>query len=295
MLKKKYTEITVKSALHYHESEMPCHWDVNIYRGCGHGCRYCFAQYSHDYLDAGDFFGNIFVKLNVAEVFERELRKKTWKKSRINLAGVTDSYQPAEEKYKIMPGILTSLIRHKNPVVITTKSSLILRDLELIKELASVTSVSIGSSITMMDENLRQLLEPCASPVMDRFRLLKACKDAGCHVNILLTPVLPFITDSLENMEEIYRIAKSIGINGISPWPLNLKGSTKNHFFVFLSAHFPELLPSYRQTYKGWHVDKTYDNELRKKVLYLRGKYEIPGISLPPEKREKEIIQLSLF
>jgi len=288
-------EITVKSALHFHESEMPCHWDVNVYRGCGHGCKYCFAQYSHDYLDSGDFFNEIFVKKNVAEVLEKELSKKSWKKPRINLAGVTDSYQPAEAHYQKMPGILKVLARHRNPVILTTKSSLILRDIELIRELASVTSVCIGSSITMMDEELRKLIEPGASPALERFRVLKQCKDVGCHVNILLTPVLPYITDSMENLEEIYRIGTSIGVNGISPWPLNLKGSTRRRFFNFLGEHFPGLLPGYYQLYKSWHVDSTYAEELREKVRYLRHKYNTPGISLPPEEQKPGTIQLSLF
>jgi DNA repair photolyase len=288
-------EITVKSALHYHESEMPCHWDVNVYRGCGHGCKYCFAQYSHNYLDSADFFDDIFVKSNIAEVLDKELSKKSWKKPRINLAGVTDSYQPAEAQYQKMPEILKILTRHRNPVIITTKSSLILRDIDLIKELASVTSVCIGASITMMDENLRKLIEPGASPALERFRVLKECKDAGCDVNILLTPVLPYITDSLENLEEIYEIGASIGVNGISPWPLNLKGNTRQRFFSFLKEYFPGLLPKYFQLYKSWHVDSTYAQELREKVKYLGHKYNTPGISLPQEEQKPETIQLSLF
>ena len=294
-LRMEYKEITVKSALHYHESEMPCHWDVNVYRGCGHGCRYCFAQYSHDYLDSGDFFGEIFVKRNIAEVLDRELSKKSWKKTLVNLAGVTDSYQPAEAHYRLMPGVLKVLIKHRNPIVLTTKSSLILRDIDLVRELASVTSVSIGTSITMMDENLRRIIEPGASPANERFQVLKECKDAGCRVNILLTPVLPYLTDSIENMEEIYRLAASIGVNGISPWPLNLKGSTKRKFFSFLSFHFPALLADYRQLYTRWHVDALYENELRKQVMFLRQKYGIPGISLPLVEQPRETIQLSLF
>ncbi|HNY04099.1 MAG TPA: hypothetical protein PKG48_16005, partial [Bacteroidales bacterium] len=147
-------ELTVKSALHYHESEMPCNWDVNVYRGCGHGCRYCFAQYSHDYLGAGNFFGEIFVKENVAGVLDHELSRRKWQHARINLSGVTDAYQPVEAHRNIMPEIWKVLIRHRNPVVITTKSSLILRDLDLIKELAGLTNVYVGATITMLDEDL---------------------------------------------------------------------------------------------------------------------------------------------
>ncbi|NTW45295.1 MAG: radical SAM protein, partial [Anaerolineaceae bacterium] len=98
-------EIFVKSVLHYHENEMPCNWDVNVYRGCGHGCRYCFAQYSHDYLGAGNFFGEIYAKVNVAERLDRELSRRTWRHARINLSGVTDAYQPAEAEKRLMPDV----------------------------------------------------------------------------------------------------------------------------------------------------------------------------------------------
>jgi DNA repair photolyase len=288
-------EIFIKSALHYHDNEMPCNWDVNVYRGCGHGCRYCFAQYSHEYLDSGDFFRDIFVKRNVAEILDRELSKKSWKKNRINLAGVTDAYQPLEAKIKLMPAVLKVLIKHRNPVVITTKSALILRDIDLIRQLASVTSVSIGSSITMMDEKLQKLLEPGASSPAERFRVLEECRDAGCWTNILATPVLPFITDSFQNLEEIYKNAALVRVNGLSVWPLNLRGNTKGRFFDFLRKHFPSLLPEYQRLFTGWTINKEYSEDLRKKALFLRNKYVIPGIHLPPDISEKEDVQLSLF
>lgn len=288
-------DMLVKTALHYHANEMPCNWDVNVYRGCGHGCKYCFAQYSHDYIGSGDFFRNILVKRNVAEVLDRELSRRTWKKQRINLAGVTDAYQPLEEKTRLMPDVLQVLIKHRNPVVITTKSSLILRDLELIRKLASVTSVSVGSSITMLDEKLQKVIEPGASSPADRFRIIRECKAAGCWTNILATPVLPYITDSLENLEELYVKAATTGVNGLSVWPLNLRGNTRERFFDFLREQFPSLLPDYQRLFTGWTIDKGYSDNLREKSLFLRNKYSIPGIHLPPVMTMGQEIQLSLF
>lgn len=288
-------EITVKSALHYHVNEMPCNWDVNIYRGCGHGCRYCFAQYSHDYLGAGNFFREIFAKANVAAVLDRELSKRKWRRARINLSGVTDAYQPAEAENKLMPDVWKVLIRHRNPVVITTKSSLILRDLDLIRELAGLTSVYVAASITLMDENQRKIIEPGAAAAEERFTVLERCREAGCIVNVMLTPVMPFINDDRENLEAIYQRAKKAEVAGLSAWPLNLRGSTKQKFFRFLEAAFPDLVPRYRELYAGSEIDGDYWEQVRVLKSELRDKYNLPGIRITPVEKPDEVIQLSLF
>ena len=287
--------LSAKSALHYHVNEMPCHYDVNVYRGCGHGCRYCFAQYSHDYLGAGNFFSEIFAKANVAALLDRELGKRTWRHARINLSGVTDAYQPAEAERKLMPDIWKVLIRHKNPVVITTKSALLLRDLELIRELASVASVYVAASITIMDEDLRKLVEPGAAPAEDRFRMLEECRKAGCTTNVMLTPVLPLINDSYDTFEEIYHRAKEAGVAGLSAWPLHLRGTTKQRFFRFLEAAFPLLVKPYRELYHGADVKGEYIEMIDRMKSELRKKYGLPGIAVPDSVRPDEVVQLSLF
>jgi DNA repair photolyase len=194
-----------------------------------------------------------------------------------------------------MPEVLKILIKHRNSVIITTKSSLILRDFELIRELASVTSVSIGSSITILDETKRKLFEPFASSASERFQLLDECRKAGCWTNILATPILPFINDSMDNLETIYQKGAEIGVRGISPWALNLRGNTRYRFFSFLRNALPELLPEYQRLFHGWSINKGYEADLRQKVLFLRSKYNIPGIHLPPQEKPEESVQLSLF
>ncbi len=288
-------EMVVKSALHYHVNEMPCNWDLNIYRGCGHGCRYCFAQYSHDYLGAGNFFMEIYAKTNVAGVLDRELSRRKWKHARINLSGVTDAYQPAEADRKIMPGVWEVLIRHRNPVVITTKSGLILRDLDLIGKLAGLTSVYVSSSITILDDELQKILEPGASSAITRFGVLDQCRKAGCITNVMLTPVLPLINDSPANFEGIYALASKVKVSGLSAWPLNLRGNTKQKFFNFLEAAFPEFLPAYRRLYWKSEVDHDYWNKITKMKDSLRKKYNIPGIRISNTTLHDPASQLSLF
>jgi len=288
-------EMVVKSALHYHENEMPCNWDLNIYRGCTHGCRYCFAQYSHDYLGNSNFFSEIFAKVNVAEVLDRELSRKSWKHARINLSGVTDAYQPAEADQKIMPGVWEILIRRRNPVVITTKSALILRDIDLIGKLASVASVYVGASITMLDDRIQKIIEPGAATTAQRFEVLERCRKAGCITNVMLTPVLPLINDSRENLEGICSFARKAQAAGLSAWPLNLRGNTKQKFFRFLEVAFPELLPAYRKLYQRSEIDRDYWEKISRIKDSLRQKYNLPGIQIPPAIPRASVEQLSLF
>jgi DNA repair photolyase len=268
---------------------------VNVYRGCTHGCRYCFAQYSHEYLGTGSFFTEIYAKANVAAVLDRELSRAKWRHARINLSGVTDAYQPAEAEKKIMPDIWKVLIRHRNPVVITTKSSLILRDIDLIAELAAVTSVYVGASITILAEKLRNIMEPGAAPAEERFKVLERMREAGCVTNVMLTPVIPLINDDLQNLEGIYCRAKKARVSGLSAWPLNLKGSTKQKFFRFLDARFPELLPRYREIYKGSEVSPEYWDSIRTLKSELQRRYGIPLIQIPSTQGREDGVQLSLF
>ncbi|WP_330656079.1 SPL family radical SAM protein [Alkaliphilus flagellatus] len=124
---RKYNEIICEVACTKLKRHMPYSWDLNIYRGCEHGCKYCYAMYSHQYLGSKDYFGNIFIKTNIVQKLEEQLSSSSWKREIINIGGVTDSYQPIEEEYKIMPKILKLLIKYKTPAIISTKSDLILR------------------------------------------------------------------------------------------------------------------------------------------------------------------------
>ena len=143
-----YQEITCSAAFRRVKGRFPFHWDLNPYRGCGHGCKYCFAVYSHRYLESDAFFDDIYVKTNIVEELEKQLRRPSWTREVINIGGVTDSYQQAEAHYRLMPEILRLLIQYKNPCIISTKSDLILRDFDLIARLAELTYVNVACTIT---------------------------------------------------------------------------------------------------------------------------------------------------
>ncbi len=275
MLNQDISEIKVKSGLHFHKQTFATNWDLNIYRGCSHKCKYCFAQYTHDYLNSPNFFNQIFVKINIPKILDKELSNPKWKKEPINLSGVSDPYQPAEASYKLMPKILKIFLKHKNPMVITTKSTLILRDKKLINELNKKTSVNIITSVSTTNENIRKLIEPLAPPTKQRIKMLKYFKSINCHTTLLIMPIIPYLTDNLENLESLFNIARLNQFDEVYTAPLHLRGNVKKPFLDFIKTHFPNIFPKITALYKGAYVSRVYRIELNKKIKYLRQKYQI--------------------
>jgi DNA repair photolyase len=292
---------------------LPFHWDLNIYRGCEHGCNYCYAMYSHSYLEKKeeyssaeeencDFFRRICVKTNIAEALEKQLGARTWKKELINIGGVCDSYQPAEAKYGLMREVLAVMIKHKNPVTISTKSDLILRDYDLLKELSELTCVNIAVTVTTMDEKLSSLLEPLASTPEKRFSVLRAFKDTAAVTGLHMMPILPYLTDSPRNLEQILSLAAECNVDYVLPVVLYLRGETRKHFFKFLKLNFPELVQPYRRLYSKGGADRTYKAELYGVLKPLMEKYHLSGDYLEhlepklfqPEKNLPQSRQLKL-
>lgn len=288
-------EIEAKSMLHYHDSKFATNWDANIYRGCAHNCVYCFAQYSHKYLGTDNFFGDVFAKVNAAEVLLREFRKKSWCRYPVNLCGVSDCYQPVEADCQIMPNVIKSFITHRNPLVICTKSTLMLRDIEMISMLSKLTEVSIAVSVSTLDEDKRRLIEPNAAPTMERLDMLNEFKKIGCHTTVLFMPVIPYISDDEHNLDRVFEIVKRYDFDSINVWQLHLRGNTKRAFLSFLSEHFSELLPKYKELYKYGEVSDEYRNWLMKKIKELRDKYEFYKSYKTITHKTMNNEQLSLF
>lgn len=289
-------EIEVKSALHYHDTKFASNYDLNIYRGCEHRCEYCFAQYSHEYLES-DFFNDIFVKTNIAEILDKELTKKPLNDCQINICGVCDCYQPFEEKYQLMPQILKVLIKHKQPVFILTKSPLILRDYDLIKELAEKTNVCISATVTTLNEEIRKKIEPHTFPSIERIKAIgKFATTTKCETNIMLMPIIPYLTDSIYNIEEIYKTTKSYGIKNIIPGPLHLRGNLKKNFYKFLSLHFPDTYKNIQHLYKNAYISKDYSQKLNNFLLKMKKKYNLYSYQMPDLQNNVYIPkQLDLF
>lgn len=288
-------EITAKSAIHYHDRAYTTNWDINTYRGCGHRCIYCFAQYSHKYLDSDKFFDDLSVKINIAEALNTDFLKRSWKKNPVNLCGVTDPYQPLEKQYELMPRIIEIFIKHKNPMIITTKSILLLRDLDLLEELNKVAWVDVRVSASAIDETIRKKIEPNAAPTLERLEMLGKITEKGIYAGVLMMPIIPYLTDYAENLERIFEISKKNGAKSIIPALLHLRGETKQIFYSYISELFPNLLEKIKPLYHGAYVDKNYSEKFFEKIKIIRKKYNFYNEKEKYRCDSAESAQLELF
>lgn len=280
------SKMEVKSAMTKLKRKIPYGWDLNIYRGCRHGCRYCYAMYSHQYMGNDKFFDNIYVKENIVEQLEKELSAANWKREVINIGGVTDSYQPAEAHYQLMPQILKLLIKYRTPAIISTKSNLILRDYDLIDELSRITYVNVAATITTMDEGIRNRLEPGGAASLERFEVLKEFRKTNASTGLHVMPIIPYITDGEENFDKMFSLAAECGVHYVLPGTLYLRGTTRQSFMAFIDKEFPDIREAFRKLYITGGADKAYKNTLYEMVNRLRDKYSLSSSYTKPMKEK---------
>ncbi len=278
-----YKEISCSTACNrINSSRLPFKWDLNIYRGCGHGCKYCYAIYSHRYLESENYFDDIYVKTNIVEQLEKQLKSKSWKREVVNIGGVTDSYQPVESKYKLMPDILKLMIKYRTPIIISTKSDLILRDFDLIAELASITYVNIASTITSMNEDIRKLIEPNGVESINRFKMLKEFKKTNASVGLHTMPTIPYITDDYENIDSLLYNASDCKVDYILSGVMYLRGKTRYVFFDFIKRELPQLYNKLQYLYRAGGVDKEYKDKFYLMYNSLKEKHNLSTAYIKP-------------
>ena len=235
-----YIESKAKSIVNKVESpDIGLSYSLNPYQGCEHGCVYCYARNSHNYWGYSgglDFETKIVVKTNAAELLDKKLNEKKWEAAPIMLSGNTDCYQPADKKYKITRDLLKVLWKHKHPVGIVTKNTLILRDLDILQNLAQHNLVNVAISINTIDDKLRQKLEPRASSVATRLALIEKLSRAGIPVTVLAAPIIPGLNDT-----DIIKLAKKVsdaGATSLHHIVVRLNGSVKEIFSDWLSRNY---------------------------------------------------------
>jgi DNA repair photolyase len=249
-----FHEVTARSALNKvpEASQMPFRWTINPYRGCSHACVYCFARKTHEYLDldAGhDFDSQIVVKTNVGEVLRRELARPSWRGEHIAMGTNVDCYQRAEGRYRLMPDILRVLTDAANPFSILTKGTLILRDLDLLVAAAEVTDVSAAVSVGSVDEDVWRGVEPGTPSPLRRLDVVRRLNEAGIPCGVLMAPVLPYLTDSDEQLDATVAAIAAAGATHVSPIALHLRPGAREWWQSWLRARRPDLLPRYAELY----------------------------------------------
>jgi len=269
-------EIAVSRTLHpLKHRGLPYKYDLNVYRGCSHGCRYCYARKSHKYLNSTNFTDDIFIKTNILECLEQEILSPKWKKDIINIGGVCDSYQKVESNQKRMRDILKLMIKYKNPVIISTKSDLILRDLDLIDKLASLTYVNIAVCITEIDHNISDLIEPGASEPKKRLKVLKELKKTLAYSALHFMPIIPFISDNKKKLTTMVQWAAQSEVDYMLSGVLYLTGQIRPRFLSFIKQCFPNYYESYNRLYKKGSADKEYKTKIHTLLKQLRDRYKV--------------------
>lgn len=297
VLHMKIEKIQVKSALQKVKSRFPYQWSLDPYRGCQHHCEYCYALYTHAYLGNDAFFDTVYVKENILAVLENELKSAKWKHEIVAIGTVCDAYQPIEAIVQLMPQILRLFIKYQTPIIISTKSDLILRDYELIKELATLTLVNVAATITCYDEHFSQLIEKNATPSARRFMMLEQFKKTNAVVGLHLMPIIPFINDSRENIEAIFQLAKKIKVDYLIVGTLYLIGDTRVAFQKFYRQNFPAHYQEFYDVFKNYKLDPTYKAELYRWLIPLMKEYQLSSDFMPliESKLKKQHEQLTLF
>jgi DNA repair photolyase len=233
-------------------SQMPFRYTINAYRGCSHACVYCFARPTHRYLDLDsgeDFERKIVVKVNAVERLRAELRAPKWAGDHIAMGTNTDPYQPAEGRYRLTRGLIEALSEARNPFSILTKSTMILRDLELLVEAAKRTTVGISFSIGTLDERAWRASEPGTPPPRQRVEALRRLVDAGIECGVLVAPVLPGISDAPEQLEEVVNACLDAGASSISSILLHLRPGVRELYLPWLQRERPDLVVAYETLY----------------------------------------------
>lgn len=224
-------------------------YSFSPYMACGHGCAYCDGR-AERYWVEGEFDRDIVVRTNIADRLEQDLSRLRERAPVSVGSGISDAYQPVEERRGLMRQAAEALLRHRLPVSILTKSSGIRRDLDLWSGVNAAAGFNLYVSLVFADDALRQIYEPGASSVQDRLATLRAFKDAGCGIGVYAMPLLPWISDTPEAVGKLLELCRAAGADFVMPGGLTLRpGRQKDHFLERLRGSFPDLVPRYEALY----------------------------------------------
>jgi DNA repair photolyase len=292
-----YFQLAVRSALNRESSgRMPFAWTINPYRGCEFGCHYCYARYTHEFMemwDSRDFERKIYAKTDAAEHLRAELRQGRDKGLPISLGTATDPYQPAEKQFEITRRMLGVFAEFQGlDLSITTKSVLILRDLDLLQTIAGRHRFSVHMTVTTCDERLARLLEPKAPAPAQRLEAVRKLAQAGIRAGVNAMPILPGLNDAPRMLESLTANAAAAGAHFLYANVLFLMPSAMRQFMPFLEREFPNLVKRYRKLYaRSAYLHGEYPDKIAALMAELRARYGLNGNrgEAPPAARHPQM------
>jgi DNA repair photolyase len=273
----RYQEVTCRSALNPVKG-MPFNWTLNPYRGCTHGCHYCFARRYQTQFELGpdDHFSSIiFVKINLVEVLRRELDRPSWSREQVAVGTATDPYQPIEGHYKLTRGSLEALIAGRTPIGLVTKGPMVVRDRDLLAELGRRSGCTVYMSVPTVDEEAWRVLEPGTAPPLQRLRAVRQLRDAGVNAGVLMAPVVPGFTTQPARLEATIKAIADHGAAFMGANLLYLKEGTRDHFMGFLAREFPNLVDPYNRLYAGAYARTDYVTSVKGMIDVLQQRYDL--------------------
>ncbi len=256
--------------------DIPFTYSINPYQGCEHGCIYCYARNSHTYWGFGaglDFESKIIVKKNAPDLLEKAFLKKSWKPQTIVLSGNTDCYQPAERKYKLTRQILQICLRFGNPVGVITKNSLIVRDIDVLSELAKESLVRIYFSITTLNEDLRRKMEPRTTTSISKLKVIEKLSSQNIPVGVMMGPIIPGLND--HEIQSILKLASEAGAIEASYTMVRLNGQIGQLFESWLENNYPERKDKVLNKIRSLHSGQVNDTRWKTR---MRGEGELADI-----------------
>ena len=257
-----------RSAISYNTSpDLPFDRSINPYRGCEHGCIYCYARPSHAFLNLSpglDFETRLIARPGIGAVLDAELRAKSYRVAVIAIGTNTDPYQPCDAEHRVMREVLNVLWAHRHPVAITTKGSLIERDLDILAPMAAAGLLRVGISMTTLDARLSRLMEPRAPGPARRLQMIRRLADAGIPVRVMVAPVVPGLTD--HEVESILAAAQGSGAVAASYIALRLPREVSGMFQDWLALHFPDRAAKVMGRVRDLHGGRDYDPEFGKRM-----------------------------
>ena len=293
-----YFLLPVRSILNHCDSErVPFKWTVNPYRGCEFGCHYCYARYTHEYmeLDGSEFEHKIFVKQRAGELIGPELDRRFSIQSRtsnlqppehVAIGTATDPYQPAEREFGVTRAILEQMAQRAGlSLSITTKSHQVTRDMDLLRRIAGHSSLFINMTVTTLRPRLARLLEPRAPRPDLRLAAVRALREAGLAVGVFAMPVLPGLTDREAELDALARAARNAGAQWFAANVLFLMPASQKQFFPFLEEKFPKLARQYREWFaRSGYAPEAYRKTIADRVAKLRVKYGLGSRPYEPDR-----------